>query len=71
MSKEKKCPQCGSTEGVYAFITAVQSYDFDGEPVGELSLDAAEDEFTVCCSNCGAEIGEMSEGILTLFEEEE
>jgi len=48
-----KCPYCGSTNGVYKTFTAMQYYDFNGNPAGYSLDDAIENQKVMArCLHC-------------------
>lgn len=51
-----KCPHCGSSDGVYRTFTAIQYYDFNGDPAG-CSQDGYENQKTFArCIHCEKKI---------------
>lgn len=52
-----KCPYCGSSAGVYTTFTAIQRYDFNGNPAGCSLDDAIENQRVMArCLHCDKKI---------------
>lgn len=52
-----RCPHCGSTNGVYTTFTAMQYYDFNGNPAGYSLDDAMENRRVMArCLHCDKKI---------------
>ena len=52
-----KCPHCGSIKGVYKTFSAIQYYDFSGNPAGYSLDDGIESQkVMVRCLHCDRKI---------------